>query len=288
MAEKIDLLAIVGPTASGKTSLSIKIAKKFNGEIIAADSRTVYKFLDIGTAKPSITEQDGIRHWGLDIVGPGQNYSAASFKKYATNAISEIKARVKLPIIVGGSGLYVDAVLYDFEFAPANIKYRNTLEAYGNLQLQKMIKDKGLIMPENINNKRYLIRTLEKGAHVPSKKKLKSGYLIVGINPGKEQIKKRIEKRALAMIELGVVDEIKQAYRLYDEESEALNGGIYKSFKPFVDGKMSQENAVENFVNSDLRLYKKQMTWFKRNKDIVWYESANVAYKAIVNNHTLG
>lgn len=288
VAQKINLLAIVGPTASGKTSLSIKIAKKYGGEIIAADSRTVYKYLDIGTAKPTPQEQSGIRHWGLDLVGPGQRYSVVRYKEYATKTIKNIQDRGKLPILVGGSGLYIDAVLYDYQFAPENLEYRAELERYGNIELQKMIKEKGLIMPENINNKRYLIRTLEKGTVVSKKSNLLKSSVVIGINPPKEILVERIEKRAYQMIKQGVINEIINAYKLYDIDSEALSGGIYKSFRPFIDGNLSQDDAIINFVASDLKLVKKQITWFKRNADIIWYESATEAYKDVVSNKSLG
>lgn len=288
VAQTIKLLAIVGPTASGKTSLSIDIAKQFNGEIIAADSRTVYKYLDIGTAKPTVKEQSGIKHWALDVVGPGQKFTVASFKELAIYAIKDIRSRGKLPIIVGGSGLYVDAVLYDYSFAPENPEFRKKLETLGNLKLIEMIKQQGLKLPENYKNKRYLIRTLEKGYNEPQKKELSRDTLIIGINPPKEILTKRITKRAKAMIDMGVVEEIKNAYKIYQDGSEALNGGIYKSFKPFIDGKITQEDAINNVVTSDLKLVKKQITWFKRNPNINWYESAKEAYKEVVSSKALG
>lgn len=288
VAKKIELLAIVGPTASGKTSLSIEIAKKFNGEIIAADSRTVYKYLDIGTAKPTVKEQSGIKHWALDVVGPGQKFTVASFKELAIYAIKDIRSRGKLPIMVGGSGLYADAVLYDYSFVPENLDYRKKLEVLGNIKLIELIKKQGLKLPENYKNKRYLIRTLEKGYNEPQKKELSRNTLIIGISPPKEILTNRIIMRAKAMIDMGVVDEIKNAYKIYQDGSEALNGGIYKSFKPFINGKISQEEAINNFVASDLKLVKKQYTWFRRNQDIEWYESSNLAYKEIVRKLTIG
>lgn len=269
--DKIHLIAIVGPTASGKTALSLDIAKKYNGEIIAADSRTIYKDLDIGTAKPSLKERQGIKHYGFDLAGPEQTFSAADFKKFAIETIRAIKSRNKLPIIVGGSGLYIDAVLYDFDFAPANQALRESFSLLDINQLQDLIKQKKLPMPENYKNKRYLLRALERGGAISSKKQLPVDVLVIGINPGREELKKRIVKRAKQMIESGVLSEIKKAYGTYGLNSQAMTGGIYKVFRSYYGGLCDIDSATTEFIKSDLRLAKKQMTWFKRNPDIKWF-----------------
>lgn len=274
---RINLLAIVGPTASGKTALSVVIAKKCNGEIIAADSRTVYKFMDIGTAKPSMAERSNVPHWGLDLVTPDQKMTVADFKKYADGKIKEICHREHLPIIVGGSGLYVDAVIYDFSFLPANEKLRQALKGLSIAELQQKIISKKLKMPENFQNKRYLIRALERGDTPLSHKELQPGTVIIGINPGKEALGVRIKKRALKMIEDGVIDEIKLAANRYGWENEAMTAGIYKVFRPFLEGKINQETVIKNLITSDMQLAKKQMTWFKRNPDIRWFKSVKLA-----------
>ena len=274
MISSIKLLVIVGVTASGKTALSIDIAKKYNGEIIAADSRTVYKYMDIGTAKPNLTQQNGVPHWGFDLVGPGQKMTVADYKEYVTKKIKEIQKRHHLPILVGGSGLYIDAVVYDFSLAPVNDNLRRELSTFSVEDLQLKIQSKGLKMPENYQNKRYLIRTLERADINPSKKALPKDTLIIGINPDKEVIKERITQRVNLMIKDGVVDEIKNVAKLYGWNSEAMTGGIYRVFRPFIEGKMTKEEAICNFINSDMHLVKKQITWFKRNKDIYWFKSA--------------
>jgi tRNA dimethylallyltransferase len=273
----INLLAIVGPTASGKTALSINVAKKHHGEIIAADSRTVYKFMDIGTAKPSLTEQDGMPHWGLDLVGPNQKTTVADYKKYADSKIKEINQRNHLPILVGGSGLYIDTVLYNFSFAPANEVLRQKLEKLSIAELQQKITSQKLKMPENLQNKRYLIRALERGNVPLIKKELPLRVVIIGINPGKEILRARIEQRALKMIKDGVVEEIKLVADKYGWQNEAMTAGIYKVFRPFLEGKINQETAIKNLIISDIQLVKKQMTWFKRNPDIRWFESVKLA-----------
>jgi tRNA dimethylallyltransferase len=273
----INLLAIVGPTASGKTALSISLAKKYNGEIIAADSRTVYKFMDIGTAKPSLTEQDGVPHWGLDLVDPSQKITVADYKKYADTKIKEIRRRNHLPILVGGSGLYVDTVLYDFSFAPANEELRQKLEKLSITELQQRIITQELKMPENLQNKRYLIRALERGDMPLIKKELQSGVVIAGINPGKEILKARIEQRALKMIKDGVVEEIKLVAGKYGWQSEAMTAGVYRVLSPLISGKIDKDEVISRLVASDMRLAKKQMTWFRRNPDIRWFESVKLA-----------
>jgi tRNA dimethylallyltransferase len=274
---KINLLAIVGPTASGKTALSIAIAKKYNGEIIAADSRTVYKFMDIGTAKPSMIERSNVPHWGFDLVAPDQNMTVADYKAYADNKIKEIYKRKHLPILVGGSGLYVDAVMYDFNFAPANERLRQELEGLNITELQQKIISKGLKMPENHQNKRYLIRVLERGNVPLTRKKLQPGAVIIGINPSKEILKTGIKKRVLRMIKDGVIEEVKLVSDKYGWQNEAMSGGAYRVLKPLIEGQIDKNEAIDRLVASDMKLAKKQMTWFKRNPDIHWSQSVKSA-----------
>lgn len=275
--EQPGLLAVVGPTASGKTGLAIEIAKKYNGEVIAADSRTVYKGLDIGTAKPDAKERQGVPHWGLDLVGPGETFSVADFKKYADDKITDIVSRGKLPILVGGSGLYIDAVLYDFSLAPQDETLRHQLSALGVKELRQMIVEKGYPMPQNDQNKRHLIRTLERRGAETSKKELAAGNLIIGIDPGRDELKKRIVERAGLMLDAGVMEEVEWAFAHYPIESEALTGGIYRIFRDVIWGDLDKQSAVEKFVFSDMHLAKRQITWFKRNPDINWFESADLA-----------
>ena len=277
VAKQVNLLAIVGPTASGKTGLSIAIAKKIRGEIIAADSRTVYKRLDIGTAKPTDQEQQGIPHFGLDLVGPGQTFSVGDFKTYADTKIHDIQNRGNIPLLVGGTGLYIDAVLYDYSLAPPNSDLRKNLEGLGVIELQKMIVDRGLSMPENAQNRRHLVRTLEKDSAKIERKSLRPGTLIIGINPDREQLRDRITERAHAMLAAGVLDEVAWGLEHYGLESEAMTGGVYRIYRDVIWGKLTTEQAVKLFVTSDMQLAKRQITWFKRNPDITWFDSADAA-----------
>jgi tRNA dimethylallyltransferase len=286
VADELKLLAIVGPTASGKTGLSIDIAKQYHGEIIAADSRTVYKGLNIGTAKPSTAEQDGIAHWGFDLVGPNESFSVSDFKAYAEAKIADIRSRGNLPIIVGGTGLYIDALLYDFSLAPPNIGLRRELETLGILELQQRIKNEGLVLPENIQNRRHLVRVLERGTSIVSKKRLPSSTVIVGLNPPKDILADRISKRADQMLTDGVMDEITWAFDTYSLDSEALTGGIYRVFRDVIWGDLPKEKAIELVLKSDMQLAKRQATWFKRNPDITWFSDTATALSWL--NQTFG
>lgn len=273
VAQKINLLAIVGPTASGKTSLSIKIAKKYRGEVISADSRAIYKFMDIGTAKPTIAERAGVPHWGFDIVGPGNVFTLADYKLYADTKISEIAARGNLPIIVGGSGLYIDAVLYDFSLAPTDQTLRDELSNKTIDELKIIIIDQKLTMPENINNKRYLIRSIERGKSMPCRKPLGKGAYVIGIKPEKAKLEQNISNRLDLMLNHDVIKEIKECADKYGWDSVAMTGGIYRSFRGYFEGTAKLEKSKRDFIRSDKALAKKQMTWLKRNPDIKWFET---------------
>ena len=161
------LIVITGPTASGKTSLAIKLAKLFGGEIISADSRAIYKDINIASAKPTIEERDGVPHWGFDLVEPGERFTAADFKEYAYSKIEDILSRGKIPFLVGGTGLYIDAVLYDYEFGgEVSDVFRRKLNSKSLEELQEYILENKIQMPENFKNKRYLIRAIEKSVSV--------------------------------------------------------------------------------------------------------------------------
>lgn len=283
-SKNLKLLAIVGPTASGKTSLSIKIAKLWNGEIIAADSRTIYKGLDIGSAKPTMQEQSGIVHYGLDLVGAAEDFTAADFKKYANAKIKNIQKKGKLPIIVGGSGLYIDSVLYDYSFIQIDQKLKNQLNKLSNKELLQIIEEKGLKKPYNWQNKLHLVSTILRNGKAPIKKPLLSGTIIIGINPPKDVLVKRITDRANEMVKAGVIDEIKRVEKLYGWDSRAMTGGIYRALKPSFTAGQSYEDSIKSFIHSDLQLAKRQMTWFRRNPDIKWFEDDNSTYLWLIDH----
>ncbi len=272
------LVVIVGPTASGKTALAITLAKRFGGEIICADSRTVYKGMDIGTAKPALRERGGVPHWGLDLVEPGEPFNAADFKNYALHKIKEIRGRGNIPFLVGGTGLYVDAVVFDYEFgSKADPALRRELEALSLNELHDYCRIRNIKLPENSENKRYVIRTIERQGQPASRK---AGPIrpsvIVGIATDKEVLLSRIRSRTEQIFTSGVVEETDQLASKYGWESEAMTGNIYRVLRPHLEGKLSLEQAKEKFTTQDWQLAKRQLTWLRRNQYIAWLPKSEV------------
>ncbi|MDZ7785772.1 MAG: MGMT family protein [Candidatus Saccharibacteria bacterium] len=236
---KPPLVVIVGPTASGKSALGMQLAKKFGGEIICADSRTVYKGLDIGTAKPSQEDQETIPHHLLDVVDPGESFNVVDFKRLANQAINEISARGKLPIMVGGSGLYTDAVLFDYEFSAPSA-------------------------PRDPQNPRHLHKEAPR-----SRKPLRPDTLIIGTSMERHELKKRISKRVEGMIEAGLAEEVRWLAQKFPE-SKALQAPGYRAVLRYFENDISLQEAKNLFIQNDYRLAKRQMTWFGRNEYIQW------------------
>ncbi len=273
MGKTIQLLVVVGPTASGKTSLGIDLAQRLDGEIICADSRTVYKDLDIGTAKPTTQERAAVPHHLLDIIAPDKFFTAAKFKQLAVKAIDETQNRGKLPIIVGGSGLYIDSVLYDYQFLPApDPNLRRRLESYSVEQLQAELNRKGIPLPNNEQNPRHLIRQLETGGQLPARKALRPNTLIIGLHPPKEVLRDRVTKRAKQMVNSGLVEEVEAMGRKYGWQAPGLQSPAYKAFGRYIRKEISKDIALQEFIKLDLLLAKRQLTWFKRNNSIHWLD----------------
>ena len=246
-------LVIVGPTGSGKTGVSIEIAKAINGEIISADSRAIYKGMDIGTAKPTREEMQGIPHYGLDLVEPGERFTVADWKRYAEEKIEDIKSRGKVPIIVGGTGLYIDALIYDYHFkGPTGAKIGDTE--------QKTCSDR---------------------------KQIKGDFLIVGIKWPTEELRARLNKRITQMFCPELYDEVKELVQKYGWDNQAMKSDIYEYAWKYLNGELTLEEAKEKCFFEDWHLAKRQMTWFKRNHDIIWLELEKV-YPFVIkkfNNH---
>lgn len=266
------LVVIVGPTASGKTGLAIELARRVGGEIICADSRTVYRGMDIGTAKPTAAERAAVQHWGLDLVAPGERFTAADFKAYATSKIAEIRARGRVPFLVGGTGLYIDAVLLDYQFgAVADESVRARFNAMTVGELQKYCEENNIKLPENAYNKRYLVRVVEQnGVNNRRNTHVQKNTIVVGIATNNEVLRQRIAARTEQLFADGVVDEAKLLGKKYGWDSEAMTANIYPLLHQYIDGGLSLSATKERFATLDWRLAKRQRTWLKRRDYITW------------------
>lgn len=270
--EKLPLVIITGPTASGKTALAIRLAQQYNGEIICADSRTIYKGMDIGTAKPTMSERILVPHWGLDLVEPGDYFSAADFKRYAQQKIAEIRERGRVPFLVGGTGLYIDGVVFDFNFAvQADAEQRAKLNAMTLAQLHEYCSKNNISMPENSLNRRYVIRTIERQNGLLTKTQhTGKGVIVVGIATKKSILQQRIERRTEQLLTNNVVDEAINLGEKYGWKNEAMTGNVYPLIEKYSRGEINNDELKRRFIISDWQLAKRQMTWLRRNPHIVW------------------
>lgn len=267
------LVVIVGPTASGKSALALKLAEKFGGEIICADSRTVYKGMDIGTAKPSLADQARVPHWGLDLVEPNEPFSVADFQKYAREMIADIRARGKIPFLVGGTGLYVDAVVFEFQFGPVDAGFRAYLEELSLEELYDYCFENNVVLPENEKNRRYVIRAIErKNVNLERLTEPQRNSFIVGITTKKEILHKRIKERSEHLFDSGMIEEAIALGTRFGWKSEAMTGNIYKLVKQFVDGTITKDELKQLNETADWQLAKRQQTWLKRNPFIKWLD----------------
>lgn len=267
------LIVIVGPTASGKTALAIDLARRYGGEIICADSRTVYKGMDIGTAKPTMAERIKVKHWGLDLVEPGERFTAVDFKEYAVQKIKEIRERGNVPFLVGGTGLYIDSVLFDYQFgADYDPDERQRLEELSLEELHDYCKKFNIKLPENHKNKRYVIRAIERNtlnnrrSDVPI-----NNSIIVGIATDSNELRTRIVRRNEQLLQNGVVEEAKTLGKKYGWDSEAMTGNIYRLIRKYIDEEITTSELITSATTSDWRLAKRQLTWFRRNPFIEWF-----------------
>lgn len=266
------LIVIVGPTASGKTALAVELAEQLNGEIICADSRTVYKDMDIGTAKPSPEERLRVPHWGLDLVVPDQAFTVSDFKKYVVGKIADIRRRGKVPFLVGGSGLYIDAVFFDYQFgSKVDNSERAFLEKLSLNDLHEYCAKNNIRLPQNKHNKRYVIRAIERNGLDPKRRSEPAkGTIIVGIATEKMLLRERIAARAEQLFAQPIVEEARILGKKYGWESEAMTGNIYPLIHLYLEGEISLEEAKRRFETLDWGLAKRQLTWFRRNPHIVW------------------
>lgn len=278
------IIVIAGPTASGKTALAIELAKEFNGEVINADSRSIYTGMDIGTGKPTREEMSGIPHHLFDIAKPDKTVSLSGYKKLAQESVIDIHNRNKIPFIVGGTGLYIDAVVYDFSLTEAETDptLRKNLESYGASELADRLKQIDKKSWENIdrNNKRRLIRaievvTLTKKSFVEQKqrRRLPKNVLYLAININRDNLYQKINQRVSVWEKLDFENEVKLLLKKYSASLPSMSGIGYKQFALYLDGQISKEDAIKKFQQGDRNLAKRQLTWFRKNKDIHWIKN---------------
>ncbi len=269
------LLVIVGETASGKSALALELAERFNGEIICADSWTVRRELTIGTAKPSAADRARVPHHLIDVVGPDEDFTAAVFKRMANQAIADCYARGKLPILVGGTGLYIDGVLFDYTFLPEGDRSaRQALNELSINELLTQIEAAGLELGTvDIRNKRRLIRLIETNGAAPTRHQLRSSTLIIGLRTDQALLKERIELRVNAMLQAGLAAEVAGLAEHYGWNCEGLKGIGYREWQDYFLGSQSLEQTRQRIISSTLGLAKRQRTWFKRNKSIHWFST---------------
>ncbi len=269
------LLVIVGETASGKSALALKLAQQFNGEIICADSWTVRREADIGTAKPSAEERALVPHHLLDVVGPNEEFTAALFQRLANQAIAEITNRGKLPIMVGGTGLYIDGVLYDYGFLPAGDRgQREALNAMSQAELLTELNNLGIDLADvDRHNKRRLIRLIETSGAQPSKRELRPNTLIIGLRLDREMLKQKIIDRVDAMLAAGLEQEVRSLSGQYGWGCEALKGVGYAQWRDYFEDSGTLAETRQKIIKATQDLAKRQRTWFKRNKSVQWFST---------------
>lgn len=288
---KPKVIVIVGPTASGKTALSIELAKKIDGEIISCDSMQIYKDMNIGSAKPTIEEMQGIKHYMIDIAEPTERFSVAEYKKRSEEAIEEILQKGKVPIIVGGTGLYANSLIYNIEYNEIMLdeEYRKNLMKIAETEdglatLYEKARSIDPVAMEKIssNDKKRIIRVLEI-KHSTGKNKtelelesrkneVKYEYKVFAINMPREILYDRINKRVDIMIENGLIDEVENIIEKYKEFPTAMQAIGYKEIVMYLKGELTKQEAIEKIKQESRRYAKRQITWFKKIEDIKWID----------------
>ena len=295
--EKQPMVILTGPTAVGKTNLSIELAKRINGAIISADSMQVYKYMDIGSAKIMPQEMQGIKHYLIDELLPSDEFNVFIFKKMAKKALEEIYSNDQIPIIVGGTGFYIQALLYDIDFTEqdTDIAYRNKLSEFaavnGNYALHEKLKNIDPVSYETIheNNVKRVIRALEYyhncsepiSKHNDSERQKESPYNFAYfvLNDERKRLYDRIDKRVDIMVENGLVEEVKKLKNMgYTSDMVSMKGIGYKEILSSLDGAYDIDEAVEKVKQESRRFAKRQLTWFRREKETIWLEKEEYSY----------
>ena len=288
---KPKVIVIVGPTASGKTALSIELAKKIDGEIISCDSMQIYKDMNIGSAKPTIEEMQGIKYYMIDIAEPTERFSVAEYKKRSEEAIEKILQKGKVPIIVGGTGLYANSLIYNIEYNEIMLdeEYRKNLMKIAETEVglatlyeKARIIDPLAMKKISSNDKKRIIRVLEI-KHSTGKNKtelelesrkneVKYEYKVFAINMPREILYDRINKRVDIMIENGLIDEVENIIEKYKEFPTAMQAIGYKEIVMYLKGELTKQEAIEKIKQESRRYAKRQITWFKKIENIKWID----------------
>ena len=285
---KSKILAIAGPTASGKTALSIEMAKRYNGEIVSCDSMQIYKFMDIGTAKPTKEEMDGIPHYMIDEISPDESFSVVQYVERARGYIDDILSRGKLPVLVGGTGLYLDSVINNTKFSDgeSDEEYRNELyalaEKEGNGAVHKLLQEIDKESAEKIheNNLRRVIRALEiykttgktmTQVNLESVQEPLYDSLIIGLDVERQMLYERINRRVHIMISDGLLNEVREIMKMgINKDTTAMQAIGYKELVSYFEGHCTLDEAIEKIKQESRRYAKRQMTWLRRNEKINW------------------
>lgn len=284
------VIVIVGPTASGKTASSIALARRLNGEIINGDSLQVYRRLNIGTAKIQPDEMQGVPHHLFDILSPEETFSVKDYQTLVREKIREIQSREKVPILVGGTGLYIRAVLYQFQFTEevgdeaTRKKWEDYAEKYGNEQLHEQLaqvdpKSAASIHPNNIRRVVRALEIYEKTGQTKVEQEANTGdeivipHLIFGMDRPREELYERINERVIQMIEEGLEEEVRQLIADGFRNTQAMTGIGYKEWYPFLDGHLSQQAVIEAIQQNSRRYAKRQLTYFRHQLPVHWIDA---------------
>lgn len=291
MKEKKKLIILTGPTAVGKTKLSLELAKKVGGEIISADSMQIYEMMDIGSAKIKKEEMQGIPHHLIDCISPSQEFNVVIFQKMALNAMEEIEKRNKIPIIVGGTGFYIQSVLYQIDFTPNEDQgeVRKELETLaltkGKEYLHEKLREVDPLSAREIhaNNQKRVIRALEYyrltgepiSKHNIEQRQKESPYdfSYFVLNDKRERLYQRIDQRVEEMVSQGLVEEVRALKNMgYDRSFVSMQGLGYKEILDYLEDKISLDEAVYRIKRDTRHFAKRQITWFKREKEVIWVQ----------------
>lgn len=296
------ILVLSGPTAVGKTSLSIELAHKLNGEIISCDSMQIYKYMNIGSAKIKSEEMDGVPHHMIDIINPDESFTVADFKERAVRLIDDIKSRGKLPMLVGGTGLYIDSIICNLSFTDGNKdnEYRTYLESLANEKgkeyIHKLLEDVDIVSAKNIhyNNLKRVIRALEvfKITGKPfseyniGEKKYDVPYDVhyYVLTMDRKELYERINKRVDIMFDQGLLDEVKKLKDLgYSDEMQSMNGIGYKELLYYLNDEISLEDAKDMIKKGSRNYAKRQLTWFRKDSRVKYLDKDSMSQTDIVS-----